>query len=400
MGGPPGGLPGRGFRPRMNFGRQISRYIFRQAILPFVGCVAAFTAIVWLSQSLRLLDLVINQGQSAGTFAYLSLMVLPSLLIHIVPAAFLCAVLFTLNRFHQDSETAVMSAAGMGRWTILKPLMTLGALVAGLVALLNLWLMPLGMHEMKQQVFEIRSDLAATVFREGAFTTPAEGLTVFVRERTSGGAVSGILVHDNRDGKHPVTYMAERGLLTRSEEGPRLVMEEGVIQRVEAHGRLATLDFTRYVFDLTPFMGSQRQAVREANERYLPELLDPQGTTDREIKRRGNYIAEGHNRLAQPLYPFLFVLFAGAFLLTGTFSRRGYAWRVVAAGTAALVVRLMGVGIASMAASSPALIFFIYLIPVLFGGVAIAIIQGWLPSPFDDWRKKPTPADAVEGAAA
>ncbi len=369
--------------------------------MPFAGCVAAFTAIVWLSQSLRLLDLVINQGQSAGTFAFLSLMVLPSLLIHIVPAAFLCAVLFTLNRFHQDSEIAVMSAAGMGRWTILKPLMALAALVAVLIGGLNLWLMPVGMREMKQQVFEIRSDLAATVFREGSFTTPAAGLTVFVRERTSGGAVSGILVHDNRDGKHPVTYMAERGLLTRSEEGPRLVMEEGVIQRVEAHGRLATLDFKRYVFDLSPFMGNQQQTVREANERFLDELLDPQGTTDREIKRRSNYIAEGHNRLAQPLYPFLFVLLAGAFLLTGTFSRRGFAWRVVAAGTAALIVRLMGVGIASMAASSPSLIAFIYLVPVIFGAVAMAIIEGWLPSPFGDWRRKHAPDEpARQGEAA
>ena len=52
---------------------------------------------------------------------------------------------------------------------------------------------------MKDKVFDIRADIGAAILREGAFTTPSDGLTVFIRELAPSGEIRGILVHDNRD---------------------------------------------------------------------------------------------------------------------------------------------------------------------------------------------------------
>ena len=60
---------------------RLAIYVLRQLIAPIGLFIFLLTCVIWLSQSLRLLDLVINRGQSAPTFFYLTLLMLPSQLI-------------------------------------------------------------------------------------------------------------------------------------------------------------------------------------------------------------------------------------------------------------------------------------------------------------------------------
>ena len=54
--------------PRLSF------YVLRQLVGPVALFALLMTGVIWLTQSLRLLDLVINRGQSAPTFLYLTLL--------------------------------------------------------------------------------------------------------------------------------------------------------------------------------------------------------------------------------------------------------------------------------------------------------------------------------------
>ena len=95
--------------------RKLSFYVLRQIVGPFLLFTLLLTLVVWMTQSLRLLDLVINRGQSAAIFAYLTMLMLPSLLVIIVPIAFFGAALYALNKLNNDSELVVMWAAGISR---------------------------------------------------------------------------------------------------------------------------------------------------------------------------------------------------------------------------------------------------------------------------------------------
>ena len=199
---------------------RLARYIFDEAFRPFVFFTAALTAIVWLSQSLRYVNVIVDQGQSAGIFLYLIVLMLPSLMIFVLPAALLFATFYALFRLQTDSELVVVAAAGRSRFTVAAPLMVLALLVALLHLAVNLYLMPLGQRTLKDRMFEIRGDLITNILREGQFTTPSDGLTVYVRERTGGGSARGILVHNNRDPATATTYMAEAGEIVDSDAGP------------------------------------------------------------------------------------------------------------------------------------------------------------------------------------
>lgn len=372
----------------------ISSYIFRQIGGPLLFFTFVLTGVVWLSQSLRMLDLVINQSQSALTYLYLTLLALPQLMALILPFALFCAVLYSLNRLYVESELVVIWAAGFSRWAVAGPVLIIAVAATVIGYLFSLVVMPAGMREMKDRVFEIRADLLNTFVREGAFTNPLDGLTVYVSQNNSGGDIRGVLVHDARNPKGIATYMAQRGLLASTPVGPRIILYQGNVQWVEGgEGRLKILDFEKYTLDLGQFDKQRDDTAREASERYISELLNPEKTvTD---KQRRKFFSEAHNRLTAPLYCIVFALIGVVALIGGNFNRRGYGGRIALAMGAVLLARLPGFAFQQLTNSNPDAAPLMYAWPLLW----IVGLLAFLAIPNFEMLKRGKVAEQSAGAA-
>lgn len=359
---------------------RLSYYILRQLIGPTALFAFLLTAVVWLSQSLRLLDLVINRGQSAPTFVYLTLLMLPGLLVIILPIAFFAGALFGLNKLNADSELVAMTAAGFSLWQLARPVLVVAAIIAALTYANTLWLMPLSQRTMKDRVMDIRADIGAAILTEGTFNTPAQGLTVFIRDLAPDGTINGILVHDNRNPIHPITYIAQSGMLAQTPAGARLIMENGTIEQTERGGaKISVLKFQRYVFNLDQFASNDNNSIREIHERYLGELFWPKlaaGLSNRQ-KLLNLFRAEGHDRLAEPLYAFAFALIAIAAVTRGRRVRGTYILRLILACVIAGVVRILGYGVQGVGARDPMFNVLIYLVPLVAIAAAALYLSGW-----------------------
>src|SRR6201992_3854591 len=171
---------------------QLSWYVLGQILGPVAVLAFLMTCVILLTQSLRLLDLVINRGQSATTFIYLTLLILPGLLVIILPIAFFFGTLFTLSRLNGDSELVVMASAGYSQRQLATPVFIAAAIVMALTWICALWLMPMGQRALNAQVLDIRADIGAALLNEGEFNPPAPGLTVFIRQLGSDGQIRGI----------------------------------------------------------------------------------------------------------------------------------------------------------------------------------------------------------------
>ena len=359
---------------------QLSWYVLGQIAGPVALLTLLMTCVILLTQSLRLLDLVINRGQSAPTFVYLTVLILPGLLVIILPIAFFFGTLFTLSRLNGDSELVVMASAGYSQRQLAAPVFMAAAIVMGLTWICALWLMPVSQRALNAKVLDIRADIGAALLNEGEFNPPAPGLTVFIRQLGSDGQIRGILVHDSRDAKRPTTYLAERGVLAQTPQGTRLIMLDGVVEQSAVGGsQLSVLKFQRDVFDLDQFAGPARANLRQTNERFLGELLDPKDATLSD-RVRGAYFAEAHNRLSQPLYCLAFAMIVLAAILRGRRQRGPLAMRLTMASLAAAAVRIAGYGVTGPASGHSALVVLFYIIPLLGAGLALLVLMGYSPS--------------------
>jgi lipopolysaccharide export system permease protein len=370
--------------PRLSF------YVLAQMLGPTALFALLMTIVVWLTQSLRLLDLVINRGQSAATFVYLTMLILPSLLVIILPIAYFAGTLYALTKLNTDSELVVMHSAGYSRAQLTVPVMLAAAIVIAMTYLCGLYLMPVGQRAMKDKVLDIRADVGAALLDEGEFNTPSQGLTVFIRELGSDGHIRGVLVHDSRNQKHPISYLAESGLLAQTPGGARLIMYDGTIEQSDTSGaHLSMLKFKSYIFDLDQFTGPTRVTDRATSERFLGELFSPDKSVRPQI--RAAYFAEGNNRLAQPLYCIAFGLIALAVITRGRRARGAQALRITMAVFAAAGLRIAGYGVQGLATHHPLFSVLFYLIPLAGAGVATALLAG--VEPLDWFRRRTMPQE-------
>ena len=83
---------------------------------------------IWLTQALKLINLIIDGGAPFRIFIALVLLTLPTFLSVVLPIGVVTGVLFTYNRLITDSELVVMRAAGVSPYALARPALMLAAL--------------------------------------------------------------------------------------------------------------------------------------------------------------------------------------------------------------------------------------------------------------------------------
>lgn len=356
---------------------QLHRYMFRQLVWWTIVVAVSLTCIVWLTQSLRFVEMIVNTGLSITTFVTFTLLLLPSFLSLIGPIAVFAAIMFTYTKMLNDSEIVILRATGMSPLKIGRPALLLATLVMLLGYLNTIYLMPSTFREFKDLQREFRSELSSLFLQEGVFNPVVDGITVFIRERSESGQLYGIIIHDERIPEKPVTMMAEQGAIVSSDKGPRVLMVNGNRQEVrEDDGRLSLLYFDRYTFDLSALNKTEITLWREPRERFLNELFFPAEEANKIYNYR-ELRMEGIFRLSSPLLFMAFTAIGLALLLGGDFNRRGQFLRILTAVCCVTAIQVVVLSMKNLGEKNPALEPVMYLLPIVATiGFLIVMVSG------------------------
>jgi lipopolysaccharide export system permease protein len=327
----------------------VGRYIFRTTLGAFLVICASVTALMWITQALRDIDLMTNQGQSIFVFIGITGLIIPLLVQIIAPIALMIAVAHVLNKLGNDSELIVMNAAGLPPWIIFRPFLAVGIVVSLLVAAISTYVAPLGLRELRDWANQVREDFVANIVQPGRFTRLEDRVTLHIRERRPNGQLLGLLIDDQRDPKERATILAEQGDIVKNERGLFLVLAAGSVQRHETGQRdPALVLFDRYAFDLSSLSGGPRSVKYSTRERYLWELFNPTKTDKQFVDEPDQIRAELHDRLTSPLYPLAFVVLTFAYLGPPRTTRQGRTMSLM--GAIGAVAALRGLGFVGMIA--------------------------------------------------
>ena len=352
----------------------ITRYMLRQTLATTVFVTVALTAAIWLTQSLRLVDLIVNRGLSAGVFFYLSILTLPRFVDIVLPIAVFIGVLFTYYRLIGESEIVVMRAAGLSQFGLAKPALLLGAIAATVLFSFSAYFLPASFRAFKDLQFEMRSKFLSSMVQDGTFTTVSDNLTVYVRNREENGDLTGLVVQDERDHDKPLTIVAKRGAFVAAGDSSRMYLVDGDRQEYDRNtGKLSVLSFEKYTLEL----GDQHDVVRtrEPQERFLGELFFPRkADIGNDPSFRRVLRLEGHQRLITPISAIAFAAIAFTALLYGEFNRRGQLRRILIAVLAAIAYEVFDLSLRNLGTRLPGVIPLMYLnilLPVAVGSVLL-----------------------------
>jgi lipopolysaccharide export system permease protein len=350
------------------------RYLFRQVTNAFFVILLTLTLVVWLATALKELDLITSQGQGILLFFQMTMLSLPSLMALIAPNAMLMAALYTLDRMNGDSELIVMTSSGATVWRIGAPLLMLASLVALGILLANLFVTPASMRALRSFITQVRADLISQVLQPGRFSSPETGLTFHIRDRAPNGDLLGLLVHDERDNKQVMSYLAERGRIITNDDGSYLVMFQGFVHRYNEEDKdknVQIVAFDQNMLDISEFSpkDSEGKDLRP-RESYTSDLISPDMKNPIVQRNAGQIRSELHDRLATPLYPIVFAFVAIALLAHARTTRESRWAQILLAFGIAIGLRVVGITVGNLVAISGWAVVLVYAVPL--GAILVA----------------------------
>ena len=259
---PPGRGPGRKPRARVASLRRVpqkrgmrflplptrlDRYIFRQLFWALIAVTAGLTALIWLTQSLRFVELVVNRGLSLLVFMRLTGLLIPSFIAVILPITTYVVIQFIYQRLAGDREVTVMRAAGLSPFALARP-----ALAVALVATVAGYWLNLSVVPEHARVIP-RVSVGNPQQGRGV---PVAGRRVHLDFRQVGrlcshrarrtGRCTASWSTTPRDPTVHATILAESGQLMEGNNGPRVLLMNGSRQEIDHQtGRLNMLTFSR-----------------------------------------------------------------------------------------------------------------------------------------------------------
>lgn len=297
--------------------RTLNFYIMKQITAGLIIITLAMLAIVWLTQSLRFLDMIITKGISAGLFIKLTVLMLPNFLIILLPISLFAVSLFVYNRLSADKELIVMRVTGLHPMRLAFPSIFIGLLLTAFSYVMSLKLVPESFQSFKELQWTIRNDVSHLILQEGQFNDIAKGLTVYVRKRDKDGIMYGLLIHDERK-PNKVTIVAENGMMVDNKHGSaRVVIGKGSRQEVNKEtGRFSVLYFDSYTMDFNDDEKNELGRNKDLREMSLSGLKQVSN-------EKPKALVEINRRFVLPLYNLTFAFLAVTFLIKGNFNRKG-----------------------------------------------------------------------------
>ena len=344
----------------------MDRYIFKNLTIATVFVTVILIVIMFLTQSLKFLELVINSGADAHSFWILTFLALPRFFEIILPLALITSVLFIYNRMIMDSEIIVIKSGGYSPEKLTKPVVILAVIITIFLWFSNMWAAPKALSQMNVMRQMVKAQVSSFLFREGVFNQIGKGLTLYVRDRSSSGELHGVMIHDNRDKqKPPSVTLAKKGIIVANEDGYGVIVSDGSRQEYNKETRvLSRLEFKSYTIDI-PHKQDVRDHWQEPDERTIFELLNPDISSIRDRESLREFRVEIHRRVIGPLIAPVFGILGCAFLLLGPLNRRGQSTRIMTTIVLVVVIQSLFIVASNLSRQNDWGIVFMYSVVLL-----------------------------------
>lgn len=356
-----------------------TRNVFRQLFLSTLFITAVFTILVWLTQSLRFVDVVVNKGLSLAVILKLMFFLLPDVIAIILPFGLFVAVAFVYTKMEQDHELMIYRSIGLSPFTLAKPAFYLSGAVMTFLFVINIYVMPASFRQFKDLEYSLREMMSLSLLKAQSFNTIGD-YTVYVNAVGSDGAIENLMIHDNTTPKKPVIYLAKQGRLNRTSEGLQMHLLDGNRQHADAKtGKPELLFFDQYSVTLNQEKKRKGPRVRKPYELFLGELFTPENSLGvGEIKK---HTIEGHKRILSPLLALVYVLIGLVLLLMKDYMRRHRYTRLIIASVSCFLVQIIVLGFFNLAGTAGYLIYANYtFVFSLILGCLWLLLRGDLPT--------------------
>ncbi|VAW15913.1 hypothetical protein MNBD_ALPHA12-974 [hydrothermal vent metagenome] len=224
---------------------RLARYIALQSARGAVSLFLVAAFLVWLTQMLRIFDLVTAKGQDMLTLGGQAFLTTAPLALQII---YICvgigmARAFRSLQLSRELHIIHISKRTRAIWSGVALFALAGAFVALLFA--N-FIEPMAKRTATAWSAQIAVDLLGRTLTPKRFTEVSKGVVLYIGGRDKDGTIRNFFADDSRDPDFRRTYSAKTALIIASKQGFQISLSNGKFQIMPKDAKYSQVAFSRY----------------------------------------------------------------------------------------------------------------------------------------------------------
>jgi lipopolysaccharide export system permease protein len=286
-------------------------YLINQILAPFYASLIILTSILFLSKLIPILDIILNYNIGLVDFIRLYAYFTPQLLLFVLPMSGMMGVILGTTHLNNENELMVLKASGISLYRMLPPVILVALSTAVLTGIFSIYFIPAGNRAKVELAFQLAKEKIESAMPEKQFSESMGDIVLYAESIDKKSSIwKGIYISDMKDSKHPVTIIAESGIVSADSTAGTLAisLNKGTLNRSTSDA-VQTIDFDRYDMNL-PLETPQTNPLAKVDESTMlqRELLAEADRLGRNTQKAVYFINEFHRRLALPVSCFILTL--------------------------------------------------------------------------------------------
>ncbi|MDQ7003730.1 MAG: LptF/LptG family permease [Ghiorsea sp.] len=205
----------------------LSKYIFKNWLIPFVGILLLVSTVFMLQKVLFWLPRLIENDVPLSLALQLFSHLIPTTLLLVIPVSYFFALYRLVKHLQNNSELDAFYAGGLSLFNIFRPVLLAGILLSLVLLWMNMVTIPASKMNMYNTIAQLSAIRALPNFVPQQFSD-VEGMTFYSEGQKSDGTYIKVLIADERDdSQNPILYFANQANISTSDIGLLIQLQDG-----------------------------------------------------------------------------------------------------------------------------------------------------------------------------
>jgi lipopolysaccharide export LptBFGC system permease protein LptF len=272
----------------------------------------AFGLIIWITQAVRLLDLIGEEGNSIKTYFLYILSIIPKFFSRISLIIFFISFVVTISKFEDHNELRALWFSGLEKKKFINYLLRSSLILIAILVVIRCFIVPYFSNYSRYLLLNSGVGAIGPLLKQNNFNNPLKKITIYVGKKNQINELEDIILfEDNADIKK--TIIAKSGVVINENNKNLLVLLDGSIQEERKDKKISILDFDKTTLDLSQY-NKKTVDYYKFNEVFFFELI--KRLNNKNDSQLQNIIGELNDRIVMPLFVPSLVLLACFLIIT------------------------------------------------------------------------------------
>jgi lipopolysaccharide export system permease protein len=288
-------------------------YYFAQEFLKnYLSILFAFGLIIWITQAVRLLDLIGEEGNSITTYFLYILSILPKFFSRISIIIFFISFVVTISKFEEHNELRALWFSGLEKKKFINYLLRSTVIFVLILIIIRCFIVPHFSNYSRYLLLNTGVGAIGPLLKQNNFNNPLKKITIYVGKKNQINELEDIILFED-DANIKKTIIAKSGVVINENNKNLLVLVEGSIQEERKDKKISILDFDKTTLDLSQY-SKKTVDYYKFNEMFFLELLKK--SNSKNDGQLSNIVGELNDRIVMPLFIPSLVLLACLLIIT------------------------------------------------------------------------------------